>query len=240
MSASRPALVIACMCGIDRGEIGVSGFEPGRGAMEKLGRDGEIAFARKAIGHVADVGIHSEGFLENNQSRFRSAGRTRDIRPHGGAVGNGESHIFGLKFHIFAKLKRANPLYYPTGDTRGNEAKSFLHFVGARLFARGLFRTEIRSGQSSRRAQRGAETSSHPLPGMPPVEDPSDIYAADHAGQSEPRGARLSRPASTCPTAAAIRSTSSIRQHTRSSVISRSASSRSTWCRRGISSGSGC
>ena len=52
-----------------RREVGVSGFEPRRRAMEQLGRDAKISLVREPVRHVPDMRIHSESFLENNQSR---------------------------------------------------------------------------------------------------------------------------------------------------------------------------
>lgn len=70
------------------------------------------------------------------------------------------------------------------------------------------------------------------LPGMPPVLDPKDVYAADRPNKLSP-SSRTSRPASTSRTPSPTPSPSSTRRRTRSSRPSPWAASPSTSSRPG-------
>ena len=67
--------------------------------MEQLGGDGEVAFAGKALGDVADVGVDAEDFLKDHDAGARGAFRMRYVGAHGGAVTDGEVYEFGFDGH---------------------------------------------------------------------------------------------------------------------------------------------
>ncbi len=58
------------------------------------------------------------------------------------------------------------------------------------------------ASEAARQAENLVTDISQPLPGMPPVLDPHDIYSADRPGDLNPTVKDFPR-ASTCPTAAA-------------------------------------
>jgi hypothetical protein len=61
------------------------------------------------------------------------------------------------------------------------------------------------SAAAAASAEAQAKSGDADLPGMPPLVDPKDVYAADRPGQLSPV-VRTSRPACTCPTRSPTRS----------------------------------
>jgi len=58
-------------------EVVISRFEARGGPVKHFGRDGEKSFAGETLRHVADVGIDTEGFLQNQDAWMtaRAGGR---------------------------------------------------------------------------------------------------------------------------------------------------------------------
>src|SRR5437879_2711890 len=83
-----------------RGEIFVSALESGARTMEKLGRHREKSLPRKAIGNIADMCVHSEGLLHDQQAaRCGRARWARRIQPNGRAVAHLRGNKFALNVH---------------------------------------------------------------------------------------------------------------------------------------------